>query len=183
MHMVVGLILATLMNKKNLSGHALPFIKGKFEPKHVLPGRIRFRVPLIETAEKIHLEAVHDQLSKVPQIQSFDISPFSGSILIRYDQDKIDTAVVYGILIKILGLEQLFDENPESIVQKEIKKIGNIFNQTVYNRTAGTVDFASAMTLLTLGLGLYKILVLKDRTLPGGFNLLWWAYVMAKSRK
>jgi hypothetical protein len=69
------------------------------------------------------------------------------------------------------------------VVQKEIKIIGNAVNQAVYNSTSGTLDLTSAFILLTISLGLYKILLQNDRTLPGGINLLWWAYVMAKGRK
>ena len=49
MHMVIGFILASLLKKKKKTGQAMPVIPGKFEISHSMPGRIRFRVPSLES--------------------------------------------------------------------------------------------------------------------------------------
>ena len=85
-----------------------------------------------------------------------------------------------GLLIRVFGLENELTRRPDSAVQKEIRYIGDAVNQALYNSTAGTLDLTSAFILLSISLGLYKILIQNDRALPGGINLLWWAYVMAK---
>lgn len=183
MHLMIGFVLASLLRRKKNNALTLPNIRGEFEARHALPGRIRFRVPMLETADNFHIETIQKELSKVPHIHSVNISPFSGSILIQYNTAKIEPPLICGILIKILGLENAFETIPESAVQREIRMIGDAFNQAVYNKTAGALDLTSAIFILTLSLGLYKTIILKDRALPGGFNLLWWAYVVAKSRK
>lgn len=183
MHLMIGFILASLLKNKRNNPLALPAIRGEFEARHALPGRIRFHVPLLETAQDSEIETIQKELLKVPHIHSIDISPFSGSILIHYNTEKIEPPLICGILIKILGLEKKFDSNPESFVQREIGMLGDALNQAVLNKTAGKLDITSAVFLILLSLGLYKTIILKDRTLPGGINLLWWAYVVAKSRK
>jgi len=181
--MVLGFILASMLKRRRKADQSLPIIQGQFEASHSLPGRIRFRVALIENKENTQIETIRNELTKIPDIQSVEICSYSGSILVRYDDERIEPYVVCGILIKVLGLEDALESHPESIVQREIRLIRNAINQTVYNSTAGTLDSTSAFVILIISLGLYKIIFQKDRSLPGGFNLLWWAYVMAKGRK
>jgi hypothetical protein len=181
--MVVGFILASLLKGKRKAGNTLPVIRGQFEATHSLPGRIRFRIPLIETKNMTQIESLRKELSKVPDLRSVEINAYSGSILVQYNDQRLEPYMICGILLRVLGLESALESHPESAVQREIRMIGNAINQTVYNSTAGTVDLESAFILLVLSLGLYKIILQKDRSLPGGFNLLWWAYVMVKGRK
>jgi hypothetical protein len=181
--MVFGFILASLLKMRRKADQTLPIIHGQFEASHSLPGRIRFRVPLIENMKNTQIETIRSELSKIPDIQFVEICSYSGSILVQYDGERIEPYVICGILIKVLGLEDALESHPESTVQREISIIGNAIDQTVYNSTAGTLDLTSAFIILIISFGLYKIIFQKDRSLPGGFNLLWWAYVMAKGRK
>jgi hypothetical protein len=180
--MVVGFILASILKRRRKTEPFLPIIQGQFEASHAIPGRIRFRVPLIENKENTQIENIRNELTRIPDIQSVEICSNSGSILVQYDGESIEPYVVCGILIKVLGLEDTLGTHPESIVQREIRMVANAINQTFYNSTAGTLDLTSAIMILIILFGLYKILFQKDRSLPGGITLLWWAYVMAKGR-
>ena len=182
MHMVIGFVLASLLKRKKKGVQALSFIPGKFEISHAMPGRIRFRVPLLGTRTPSQIETLKKELPKISEIDSVEVNLHSGSILVQYKIGEIEPYIVCGLLIRILGLEAELESRPESVIQKEIKIIGNAVNQAVYNSTSGTLDLTSVFILLTISLGLYKIFLQNDRTLPGGINLLWWAYVMAKGR-
>ena len=114
---------------------------------------------------------------------SVQINPVSASLKVDYDEDKIDATIVHGILLKLLGLDELFDRPLESFAQRELKLAGGSFNRKVYNTTAGLLDFTSALSLSIFLFGLYMILVKRDRSLPSGFNLLWWAYVIFNSQR
>ena len=139
-------------------------------------------VPLIENKESTQIENIRNELTRIPDIKSVEICSNSGSILVQYDAESIEPYIICGILIKVLGLEDALGTHPESIVQKEIRMVANAINQTFYNSTAGTLDLTSAIMILIISFGLYKILIQKDRSLPGGITMLWWAYVMAKGR-
>jgi hypothetical protein len=180
--MVIGFILASLLKKKK-ARQSMPVIPGKFEVSHSMPGRIRFRVPALDSRIDSQIQTARDELPKIPEIHSVDINPYSGSILVQYEVEGIEPYIVCGLLIKVLGLEAELESRPESAVQKEIKLLGNAVNQALYNSTGGAFDLTSAFIILTVSLGLYKILLQNDRSLPGGINLLWWAYVMAKGRR
>jgi len=160
----------------------MPVIPGQFEISHLMPGRIRFRVCSLEARTDSQIHAVENELPKIPEIQSVEINSYSGSILVRFDAGGIEPYIVCGLLIKALGLEGELESRPDSLVQKEINLIGNAIDQAVYNSTGGTLDLTSCIFLLMISLGLYKILIQKDHGLPGGINLLWWAYVMARGR-
>ena len=112
--------------------------------------------------EPIHrLQTIRNELPKITEIHSVEINSYSGSIVVQYDVDGIEPYIVCGLLIKVLGLEAELDSRPESAVQKELNLIGNAVNQAVYNTTAGILDLTSAFVLLTISLGLYKIIIAK----------------------
>ena len=73
------------------------------------------------------------------------------------------------------------DSQPQSIARKELNLIGGSLNRQLYNSTAGIFDLTSALALTIVVFGLYKIIVQQDRNTPGGFSLLWWAYIIFQS--
>jgi hypothetical protein len=95
-----------------------------------------------------------------------------------YTDEEIKASIICGILLKLLGLEDDLDAQPQSLAQKELNLIGTSLNRQVYNSSAGIFDLTSALALTIFASGLYKILVQRDRNTPSGFSLLWWAYVI-----
>jgi hypothetical protein len=95
-----------------------------------------------------------------------------------YHDEEISASIICGILLKLLGLEQDLDAQPQSLIQKELNLIGTSLNRQVYNSSAGILDLTSALSLSIFAFGMYKIIVQRDRNTPSGFSLLWWAYVI-----
>jgi hypothetical protein len=182
MHLVIGYVLAKLLKQHKSKGELLPVISGQFEVAHHLPGRIRFRIPLLESGNDDVMAAIKKELLNIPDINSVQINAVSAGLLVEFDAEKIDAAIICEILIRLLGLEKIFDNPPESAIQKEIKALGNALNRQIFNSTAGILDSQSALFLAVFVLGLYVIFVKRDRSLPGGINMLWWSYVILKSR-
>ena len=181
MHMLVGLLLTKFLKHAHAKSGFLPHMRGKFEVIHTLPGRIRFRIPILEDQDPEVIETVKKELIRVPEINKVEINPISGSLVLDYRDEEIDASIICGILIKLLGLEDALDAQPKSIVQKELNLIGTALNRQVYNTSVGVLDLTSTLALTIFVLGLYKIIVLQDRNTPGGFSLLWWAYVIFQS--
>jgi copper chaperone CopZ len=180
MHMVVGFILASLLKKKGAQSSKLPSIAGKFEVVHAIPGRIRYRVPLLEAGDASLWRQIEKELSRIEGIESVRGNPESGSLLVTYDNTQINDYLIHGIALKVLGLENELEQTPESALLKEFKLLGRAFNRQVYQSSAGLLDIKSSLMLTLITLAAYRIVVLRERSLPGGFNLLWWAYVIAK---
>ncbi len=181
MHMLIGLLLTRFLKRAHNTSGLLPRIPGKFQVAHKMPGRIRFRIPMLEGQDKEVINAVKKELIRLPEINRVDVNPVSGSLVTEYNDEKINASILCGILLKLLGLEDAMDAQPQSIAQKEINLIGASLNRQVYNSTAGVIDLTSAFALTIFVLGIYKIILLQDRNTPSGFSLLWWAYVIYQS--
>ena len=183
MHMVVGFLLASLIRKKTGKQTGLPSLPGKLEAVHALPGRLRLNSPLLEDIQNNVHRKISSEITKVDGIHSADINALSGSLLVTFDSSRIDPVIVHGVVTRVLGLAQDFENPPEGLLTREIELFGRALNQQVYQTSGGLMDLRSSLMMGVLLLALYRIIIQGDRTLPGGINLLWWTYVMTKKGK
>ena len=89
MHMLVGLLLTRFLKHAHSKSGNLPHIRGKFEVIHTLPGRIRFRIPMIEGQDPEVIDSVEKELKRLPEINSVDLNPISGSLVFEYNNEEI----------------------------------------------------------------------------------------------
>lgn len=183
MHMVIGFVLASWLKKKGIKSNTLPSIFGKFEVVHAIPGRIRYFAPLLEDMDKSLPHRIENELSKIDGIKSVNVNPISGSLILTYDDALIKDHVVHGIVLKLLGLEKELDYSPESTLLKELKLFGRGLDHQIHKSSAGLLDFKTSLMMALVSIALYRIIILRERSIPSGLNLLWWSYVMAKSGK
>ena len=183
MHMLVGLLLTRFLKRAHESSGFLPHVRGKFEVLHTMSGRIRLRIPMLEEQDNKIIATIKKELIRLPEINKVEVNPISGSMVLEYNDEDIDASIICGMLLKLLGLEDAMDTQPQSIAQKELNLIGTSLNRQVYNSTAGIFDLPSALAVTIFLLGLYKIVLQHDRNTPSGFSLLWWAYIIFKSGK
>jgi copper chaperone CopZ len=181
--MIIGFVLASLLKKKGIKSNTLPSIFGKFDVVHAIPGRIRYLAPLLEDIDNSLLNRIEGELSKIDGIKSVHVNPISGSLILTYDDALIKDYVVHGIVLKLLGLEKELDYSPESTLLKELKLIGRGLDHQIHKSSAGLLDFKTSLMMVLVSIALYRIIILRERSIPSGFNLLWWSYVMAKSVK
>ena len=180
MHLVVGFILASILRKKASMHAGMPSIGGKLETIHALPGRVRFNSPLLEDLQVKTNEKIAAEMTKVDGIERVEINKHTGSLLVVYHPSVIKPFIVHGIIVKLLGLEEAFEKPPDGLITREMELIGRSLNQQIVQASGGLMDLRSSLMLSLLTLALYRILVQGDRTFPGGINLLWWTYVMAR---
>ena len=183
MHMVVGFLLASLLRKKNRMRTGLPSIRGKLETVHAMPGRLRFISPLLAGLQGNTHDKIGAEIKKIDGIERVDINSHTGSLLIIYDPPVIQPFVVHGIVVKVLGLENDLEKSQDGLFTRELDLIGRSLNQQIYESSGGLMDLRSSLMLSLFVLALYRIVIQGDRSLPGGINLLWWTYVMAKRGK
>ena len=180
MHMVVGFVLASLLRKKKTISSALPSIFGTFEVVHAIPGRIRFTASVLENRDAGLLDRIEKELSKVEGIASVRGNSKSGSLVVNYDHTKIEESVVHGVAVKVLGLEKALEEMHESALLKELKLVGRSIDRQIYQSSGGLLDLKSSLLAALVAFGLYRMVIMQERTLPSGINLLWWAYILSK---
>jgi len=156
MNIIFGTILS-LISSKLLSGEkkskensSLLSIRRPIEVKHVIPGRIRISAPSIK-GDITSSQNLEKQLKHIDSVSEVKVSVHTGSIIIHYDAEKLEAALLVAAIIKLLGLESELDKVPEPLIRKYFKKATKALDQAVYDRTNGLVDIKTlGFILLTL---------------------------------
>ncbi len=173
MHLITGLLLATLFHKRSpYQKPVLPLPGGVIELAHFLPGRVRFRIPRLVESQKAPA-FLKRKLAGIDGVESCEVNAMSGSVLIRYDQDQIDADILCLAAARLLGMDNELERPPKAIVGKEIINAGEAANRAVYKSSGGIIDLWTAIPLVLLGFGIRKLLAGNS----AGYTLLWWAYM------
>ncbi|WFD09928.1 HMA2 domain-containing protein [Tepidibacter hydrothermalis] len=169
----IGMIF-TDKNKKNNITNKVPSFKGILEVRHCITGRIRLYIPILKNNEEIK-SIIMDQLSKINLITNIDINTITGTVLLNYDNEKIDPMIIVGIMIKILNLEQEIEKTPKSKIEKEMIELKSSLNRAVYEKSQGIIDGKTTLGLSLVLFGIYRLR--KNPTImPSGMTLMWWVY-------
>lgn len=173
--LIAGCLLS--QNKENEiknQSKKLPSFKDVLEVKHFIPGRIRMYCPIIK--EDISTEeALLSTFNKIPGINELTVNSYTGSLLIKYDTDKLEPMLLIGIVLKILGLEESATKDNKSLISKESENLINSINCAIYEKTNGILDLKSATTILFAAYAAYDIKARPD-VRPGGYTCIWWIY-------
>ena len=151
----------------------LPSFRETAEVRSSLPGRMRLYVPAV-TQEPALTGQMVQQLESTGVIHQVQIEPRTSSVLIRYDESKVQAAVVMGAVLKLLGLDSKVNATPTGKVREGLKILLQAVNTGVLDATNGLLD---AQTVAGLGL---TIAALRSKAqygwmAPGAVTLLWWA--------
>ena len=185
MHIITGLVMAHFF-KKRKDSHTTeaecsrepmaPLLRlhTPVRTEHMLPGRVRFRVPSLcgDVASGKHLASA---LDRVASIKKVCVNTVTGSVLIHYDAQTLNAALLVAAVIKVLGLEGELEKVPVSRLQRELRQVSKALNRALYDQTNGLLDMKSAIFLSLAALGTVKLLRQRSLALPAGFTLLWWA--------
>ena len=176
MHIITGLLLGALFSGKKKEGaHPLLGINWPIRTRHLLPGRVRFQIPLM-VGQNERLEEACAKLGQVEGVASVDCSGITGSVLIRFDERRLQADLLFAALIRLLGLERELERTPASTVGKEIGGMGHALNQAVHSGTDGFIDLKTAVPLAIGAVGLYRMITQRPVALPTAFTMVWWAY-------
>ena len=151
----------------------LPSFRGVAEVRSSLPGRMRLYIPAVSGAYE-QAAQMKAQLEGTGVIHQVAVESRTGSVLVRYDESKVQAAVVLGAVLKLLGLEEKVKTAPSSKVQEGIQLLLSAVNQGVLDATNGLLD------VKTLAAGALTVAALRSKTqkgwaAPGAMTLLWWA--------
>ena len=176
MHIITGLLLSALFTgRKQRPEHPLLQIGWPIRTKHLLPGRVRFEIPLM-VGQTERLNAAVEQVGRIEGVESAGCSGVTGSVLICFDERKLDADLLFAALIRLLGLEKELERVPPSTVSKGITETGRALDQAVYSRTSGFIDLRTMVPLALGTIGLWRLLVQRTGSLPSALTMAWWAY-------
>jgi len=151
---------------------------------HLLPGRVRFQIPLMVGREE-ELKAATTQIAKISGVKWVDYNKISGSVLIYYEEGVLKADLLFTALIRLFGLEDELQKAPSSYLNTEFRSLIESLNQAVYSKSNGIIDFYTALPLVLAAIGISQIIKNKTNILPTGITLLWWAYnsMMTKNNR
>lgn len=150
----------------------LPSFPGVLEVRASIPGRMRMGIPMLRDApEKV--SEMRKTLLETGVFREITVNPVTESVLFTYDADKIEPAVLEGVVIRLLGLEQAVETRPASTVQQGITAICQALDNGVYDATGGLVSGKMAAVLALAAAALKKGLT-EGVSLPGAATLIWW---------
>ena len=151
----------------------LPSFRGVAEVKSSLPGRMRLYMPAVSASPAL-AEQMKAQLIGTGVIHRVEIEPRTGSVLIHYDESKVQAPVVMGAAMKLRGLDAQAGAAPVGKVREGARMLLRSVNAGVLDATGGLLDAK------TLAAGALTIAALRSKAklgwaTPGALTLLWWA--------
>ena len=173
MHIITGMLVAGFLGRKRKAS-ILPMLRtGPVQTAHLLPGRVRFRVPSLVDAPT-QAEELRSRLSALDGVENVEVSASSGSLLIEYREKLVRPELLFAATVRLLGLEKEMEHTPRPVVVKELRAMFDSLNRVVYDRTHGLLDFSSALLILMAAVGISKVVKQGSAAFPPGFSLVWW---------
>lgn len=137
-------------------------------------GRIRIYSVLLKDIHRGN--ALSSSLSRIDGINKISINNVTGSLLLLFDEEKIDVNMLVPAISRLLDLDGNLKE--EVTLKKETRLMYNSLNYAVASRTNNTVDIESSLPIIFIALGLYQLYKTRDLGLPSAITMLYWAYTM-----
>lgn len=151
----------------------LPSFKGILEVQASIPGRMRLFVPSLAGVMEQALQ-VREQLLGTGVVHRVELEPRTGSMLVCYDERKVEAAVIEGAVIKLLGLDAAINGKQKSRMENGLHTILDAVDRGVMGATNGLMDgkmlAGTALSVLAI-----KEWRLAGLAVPGAMTLLWWA--------
>ena len=151
----------------------LPSFCGVAEVRSSLPGRMRLYVPAV-TQNPVQAGEMAEKLESTGVIHQVKAEPRTGSVLICYDESRVQAPVVLGAMMKLMELDDKVRTAPASKAQEAVRLLLTAVNQGILDATDGLLDAK------TLTAGALTFAALRSKTkygwaAPGAMTLLWWA--------
>jgi hypothetical protein len=180
MHVLTGMLVASLLRGKGklLRGKgkfsALAMLKtGPVQTAHLTNGRVRFRVPSLVDAP-VQAQMLCEKLRPLDGINGVTACPTTGSVVISFDQRRVEPGLLFAAVMKLLGFDQQLNRTPRPAVVRELRSVMGCLDRAVYDRTNGLLDFSSAFWILLTAIGARKVIRQGVSAMPAGATLIWW---------
>ena len=127
--------------QKKRSTIEVPSFRGVIEVVHKMEGRIRFRIPSLKGNQQGFKE-LEDQLNRISHLTHVETNYITGTLLVNYG-DEIEPTLIVGILIKLLGLEDQVQNQPDSTITREFRTVQESVNLAIDEKTHELLDLGS----------------------------------------
>lgn len=142
---------------------------------HLLPGRVRFSIPLL-VGQKKRISDLSKEMKKINGLEKFQGNETTGSILILFEESKIQAELLFSVMIRLLGLEKELERTPKPGIENGITTLNQGLNQAIYAKSKGFLDLKTGLPVILGIIGVYRLIAVRPISLPSSITLLWWAY-------
>lgn len=143
------------------------------EVKHYSKNRLRLQINSLKNNFEVGKE-LEDRMKNLDGIYEIKSNSTIGSLLISFDEDRVEAIVIIGAILNLLGLEDKAFSTKNGIITTFIKDIIAGVDTSIYNKSRGILDLKSAVSIALIYYGIKKVRT--NPVLPNGVNLLWWAF-------
>lgn len=143
------------------------------EVKHYSKNRLRLQINSLKNNFEVGKE-LEDRMKNLDGIYEIKSNSTIGSLLISFDEDRVEAMVIIGAILNLLGLEDEVFSTKNGIITTFIKDIIAGVDTSIYNKSRGILDLKSAVSIALIYYGIKKVRT--NPVLPNGVNLLWWAF-------
>ncbi len=167
---------AALSVKKPTQNHnlmRLPSFRGIAEVRASLPGRMRLYLPAVSANREAAAE-MKRQLEATGVVHEVALNFRLSTALIRYDETKVEAAVVQGAVLKLMGLTDALQKEPVSRIQSGLNTLMAAINHGLLEATNGLLDVRTLAGCALTFAGVTSLAV-SGAAVPGAMTLLWWA--------
>lgn len=161
-------------NKKNQCNQLkLPSFPNIVEVRSAIKGRIRLYIPLLKDNAMLS-EQVLKEFEGIPVIKEVKINTKIATLLMIYNEDKVQPHILEGAVIKLLGLDATIHQEEKSVLEREFRTIINAVNKGVFEKTKGFMDAKYLLVIWLLIISVLKF-IQNPETPLNPFSLLWWS--------
>ena len=168
-----GVALSAKKPAQNHNLMRLPSFRGVAEVRASLPGRMRLYLPAITASYETAAE-MKRQLEATGVVHEVALNPRLSTVLIRYDETKVEAAVVQGAVLKLMGLSDVLQNEPVSRIQSGLNSLMAAVNHGLLEATNGLLDVRTLAGCALTFAGV-RSLAVNGAAVPGAMTLLWWA--------
>ena len=184
MHLITAAVISLLANKdaaglfgnirRNADTLRVPSFPGIIERRHVLPGRLRFRVNALK-GNRDGAALLENRLPVLPGVGSVRCDTRTGTVLVT-GESSLDGALVVAGIAKILGLEKEIDRRPVSRITRAVRRSWQGVDRALYDRTGGLLTVRDLVGILLLASTVRQVVSTGRLGLPPAFTLVWWLF-------
>lgn len=158
------------------AGVSLPSFKNILETVHLMPGRVRFRIPSLQGKNALAVQLA-EQLDSLGAVDRAEANPVTGTVLIYYREDRVAPILVMGTVIRLLGLDKDLDAPRHGRLPLALTDGARTADLAIFEASRGLLDFNSAVALVLLGAAIRTVRANPARlTAPNPLTLAWWAF-------
>ncbi len=171
---LTGALLLSAAKKQIHNGDNQISMNGNFIIAQNIPGRLRIYCEKLKYSELGN--SLISQMGKIDGIKLAETNPMTGTLLIIYEEKKINNEMLIAALIRLLGLEHEEGSKKGSKIMEEVRLVNKSIDYALMDKTKGMLDLKTSMAVTLIAMAVRQYIKYGNIGSPSGLTLLYWAF-------